>query len=219
MLYLPGDYTDIRERVRRDGRLDTDDLWEPHSGDSYEAFCGRHGTWAFGLDWQEMQARERGEHLSRRDTGRARLAQESWEAAQRLRQQAKQAQADREWQEAEVARQAAVAARKRLPLQLQVLADDALQYFLAARAPVSPGHQSLGALCSRVQMPRAGGLMNIAMHHLLAEIPPDASLSAHPFEMLPGTVGANATNSYASLRVTLSPSGDSLYFDVTWDSA
>ena len=227
LLFWTGDYADIRERVRRDGRLDTDDLWEPHSGDSYEAFCGRHGTWAFDLDWREINQREREakQRAYGRNAERARQQQEAWEAERRRRQQAKQARADREWQEAEAARKPPPPKYTPPPLrmptadELSNMALQALNVLLAMRSPASFGHAWLGTMCSRVAFPREGGSLPIAIEHLVREIPAAAGLSAHPLEVPPGTLGANATTPYASLRVTLSPSNTSLYFDVTWDSA
>lgn len=97
-----GDYADIRDRVRRDSRLDTDELWEPHSGDSFEAFVGRHGDWNFDLDWREMDERDRAakQRAQARQAEYARQLHERWEAERRKQQLAKQAQADREWEAA-----------------------------------------------------------------------------------------------------------------------
>jgi len=107
MLWWTADYTDIRERCRRDQRLDRDEVWLPDSGDSFSAFCGRHGTYGFDLDWREWDelSQARTSAANKRDLERLRTAvrdeQERWEAAQRERQ----FQHDREWQAAEAARQ------------------------------------------------------------------------------------------------------------------
>jgi hypothetical protein len=163
LLFWTGDYADIRERVRRDGRLDTDDLWEPHSGDSYEAFCGRHGTWAFDLDWREINQREREakQRAYGRNAERARQQQEAWEAERRRRQQAKQARADREWQEAEAARKPPPPKYTPPPLrmptadELSNMALQALNVLLAMRSPASFGHAWLGTLLGKSLPPPA----------------------------------------------------------------
>ena len=111
------DYADLPERIRRDGRLDTEEIWTSHSGDSFEAFCSRHGTYGFEWDWPEWTQRIRQgadqqsyrQHEAdaawrQRQAEQARQQQEQWEAERREREQAKQAKADREWQEIEEAK-------------------------------------------------------------------------------------------------------------------
>lgn len=106
VLWWVGDYTDIRERIKRQGRFDIDEVWLPDSDDSYGAFCRRHGTHHFAYDYMAAQQAERDAlHGARRrhhevQAERVRLAQEAWEAERRQRQQEKQAEADREWGEA-----------------------------------------------------------------------------------------------------------------------
>lgn len=94
------DYADLPERIRRAGRFDTEDIWLAHSGDSWEAFCNRHGTYQFNMDFRELEQRDRATkaRAESRYTARVRQQQELWEAARREREQAKQAEADREWQ-------------------------------------------------------------------------------------------------------------------------
>jgi hypothetical protein len=110
LLWWTGDYTDIRERVRRDGRLDTDEVWLPDSEDGWQSFCSRHGTYGFDWDWYEWNDADRARiqaanrAAAERQAERAKQAQEAWEAEQRRRQQAKQEAADREWQEVAQAR-------------------------------------------------------------------------------------------------------------------
>jgi len=102
-----GDYADIRDRIRRTGRLDTDDLWEAASGDSWNAFRGYHGSAEFGLTYAQSRAlrnkqqKEAAERAYQRRTAAARQAQEAWEKDQRLRQQAKTRASDEEWAAAE----------------------------------------------------------------------------------------------------------------------
>jgi hypothetical protein len=100
------DYADLPERIRRDGRFDTEDVWLSHSGDSWGAFCGRHGTYEFALDWRELKERDRAAkaRAESRYGERIRQQQERWEVARREREQAKQAEADREWQQIEKAK-------------------------------------------------------------------------------------------------------------------
>ena len=106
-----GDYADIRDRVRRDGRLDTiDDVYVPHSDDSLEAFQGRHGTYGWDDDWRELWERERAP--SQRQAERVRQLQEDWEAERLRGQRAKQAEADRDW-EAEAAKRREKAEQQR----------------------------------------------------------------------------------------------------------
>lgn len=105
------DYADIGERIQRCGYLDTEDIWVPHSDDSWKAFCGSHGTDGFDLSWRELLEREgragreataraQREANAQRETNarRAREQQEAWEAQQRERRQQKQTEADREWE-------------------------------------------------------------------------------------------------------------------------
>ena len=100
------DYADLPERIRRAGRFDTEEVWLPHSGDSWESFCGRHGTYQFADDWRELAERERAtkQRQSNRQAGQARELQERWDAERRERELAKQLQADREWQAIETAK-------------------------------------------------------------------------------------------------------------------
>lgn len=103
MLWWRGDYADIRERVQRTGRLDTDEVWEPHSDDSWEAFRRAHGSVYFDADWREIdrlererQARDK-RNSEQRTAAYVREQQARWEADRRAQQQAKQARADEEW--------------------------------------------------------------------------------------------------------------------------
>lgn len=110
LLWWTADYADIRERVRRDGRLDIEEVWLPGSEDGWASFCRRHGDYGFGWDWQEWEGRERARIIAakRREAERlgehVRRTQEAWEAGQRERQRVKQAAADREWEQIAAAR-------------------------------------------------------------------------------------------------------------------
>jgi hypothetical protein len=106
VVWWKADYADIRERVRRTGRLDVEALWEPTSDDSWKAFRSRHGDYNFEWDWKKTDEieRERKAKARLRQQGLVRDIQESWEAEQRRRQQAKQARGDQEWHDAAVAR-------------------------------------------------------------------------------------------------------------------
>ena len=113
------DYADIPERIARDGRLDLEEVWLPQSGDGWQSFCRRHGTYGFDFDWMEFARHERTIIAN----GKERLArqaaeqQEKWEAERRARQQAKQAEADREWAEAEAAKRKEREAKQALERQ------------------------------------------------------------------------------------------------------
>lgn len=101
LLWWKGDYSDIRERIQRTGRLDTiDDVCVADSDDSYNAFRRRHGAHAvFDHDWREPERK-----TSTRQAERARRLQEEWEEERRQRQLEKQAQADLKWQEIDAAK-------------------------------------------------------------------------------------------------------------------
>jgi hypothetical protein len=55
------------------------------------------------------------------------------------------------------------------------------------------------------------------VNSIVRELPAQARLSAYPVPIEKGTLGAYATTPYASLRVTVTPDGLKLRFDVTWD--
>jgi hypothetical protein len=105
------DYADIPERIRRTGRFDTEDIWLATSGDGWHAFCGRHGVQDFYHDFRQLAERARTGVIKakqrdqqdrwRRSAEQARHQQEKWEAERRERELAKQAKADREWQDIE----------------------------------------------------------------------------------------------------------------------
>jgi hypothetical protein len=100
LLLWGGDYADIRERIRRDGRLERDEVWTPDSDDSWNHFRTRHGDWNFDLDWKELERRAL-EGPQQRVRNEAYRQQTAWEVERQRRQLAKQAEADREWQAAE----------------------------------------------------------------------------------------------------------------------
>jgi hypothetical protein len=102
----PADYADLLERVQRTGRLDADELAEPHSEDSYQAFYRRRrGEHAFVFfTWDEVRAYE-AEHEERQNPGRAARLQAIWEAEERVRRQAKEERATRKWQAEEAQRE------------------------------------------------------------------------------------------------------------------
>jgi hypothetical protein len=101
-----GDYADIRDRIRRYGRLDTDDVWLPDSDDSWAAFRARHGWTYFDDDFRELDRRavEAKHRTNERRALEAQRQQEEWEAAQRRRMEEKQAAADRDWNAIEIAK-------------------------------------------------------------------------------------------------------------------
>jgi hypothetical protein len=96
-------------------------------------------------------------------------------------------------------------------------ADWALRLFLLSRRPTTAGVPWLGKMATRVQYPRDGGQIGEAVAQLARDIPPNALLSAHPFELPEGVKGAIATNSWASLRVLASKDDLLLFVDATWD--
>lgn len=110
LLMWGGDYADIRERIRRDGRLERDEVWLPDSDDSWQTFTHRHRNEDFFLNWRELEDRdnarraEANRYANERRAAQVAQAQQQWEDEQRRRQQAKQAKADREWQRAEQAK-------------------------------------------------------------------------------------------------------------------
>jgi hypothetical protein len=102
LLWSTADYADIPERIRRTGRLDTDELWVPSSGDGWGAFRKRHGR----INDERLDSGGAQSAASKRRAEQAAAAQAEWEAAKRQRQLAKQAQADAEWTAAEAASEA-----------------------------------------------------------------------------------------------------------------
>ena len=121
-----GDYADIRDRVRRTGRLDVDQLWEDtESGDGYKAFWRRHGHSLFEGTWREQVDKEaaknkelalrqyewnKPENVSARQAAARAAADARYEAeqeAKRQRQIAKQKAADEEWARTEAEQAAA----------------------------------------------------------------------------------------------------------------
>lgn len=103
----PERYVDaLCARIRRDGFVDTVDIWFPSSDDGWSSFCSRHGTYAFG-EWREDRAQQEAAKRAAATRRAARVEREQlvWEAARRMRERAKQAEADREWNEAEDRRQ------------------------------------------------------------------------------------------------------------------
>jgi hypothetical protein len=96
-------------------------------------------------------------------------------------------------------------------------ADWALRLFLLSRRPTTAGVPWLGKMATRVQYPRDGGQIGEAVAQLARDIPQNALLSAHPFELPEGVKGAIATNSWASLRVLASKDDLLLFVDATWD--
>lgn len=107
LLWWTADYADIRERVRKTGRLDTEQMWLDESGDSMQAFMRRTGIPDFGMDWRGIDDRNhtRQVRIRARLAEQARVAHEQWEAERRRRQQEKQAQSDREWEQAQQTKQ------------------------------------------------------------------------------------------------------------------
>jgi len=100
MLWWRGDYADIPERIRRTGRLETGDLWEPDSGDSWGAFVGRHGTNEFErFERQHRTPEQNARRQAARDRRHAIMLREQaeFEAARRARQQERQRQSDAAW--------------------------------------------------------------------------------------------------------------------------
>ena len=101
---------------------------------------------------------------------------------------------------------------------LNDIAQTALRYLLSARPfSAEDGTQTLGKWCTSVVFTRDGGEVSEAVNSIVRELPPHARLSAYPVPIDNGTLGAHATTPYASLRVTLTPDGLKLRFDVTWD--
>ena len=102
--------------------------------------------------------------------------------------------------------------------ELCVMAYEALDYLLAT-LPYEPptGGKELGKWCTSVVFTRDGGEVKEAVNSIVRELPFHALLSAYPVPIEHGTLGAHATTPYASLRVTVTPDGMKLRFDVTWD--
>jgi hypothetical protein len=106
-----------------------------------------------------------------------------------------------------------------LPTQdgLCAMAHEALRYLLLARPQHFTGTPWLGKWATSVVFTRDGGSVSEAVNSIVRELPAQARLSAYPVPIEKGTLGANATTPYASLRVTVTPDGLKLRFDVTWD--
>lgn len=106
-----------------------------------------------------------------------------------------------------------------LPTQvdLNVMAQRALDYLLLARPQQLMGTPWLGEWATSVVFTRDGGSVSEAVDRIVRELPPHARLSAFPVPVDQKVLGANATNPFASLRVTVTPDGLRLRFDVTWD--
>lgn len=123
-----GDYADIRDRVRRTGRLDVDQLWEDNeSGDGHKAFWRRHGSSLFEGTWRELIAKEDAKNKAlalaeyewrKPENVAARLAlaraeadarYEAEQEEKRQRQLAKQRKADEEWERVEAEKAQAIA--------------------------------------------------------------------------------------------------------------
>ena len=101
--------------------------------------------------------------------------------------------------------------------ELSRMAYSALQYLLLARPQHVMGTPWLGEWATSVVFTRDGGSVTEAVNSIVRELPSHAHLSAFPVPIENGVLGANATNPYASLRVTITPDGLRLRFDVTWD--
>lgn len=99
---------------------------------------------------------------------------------------------------------------------LNRIAHAALMYLFSAH-PQFDGTQTLGKWCTSVVFTRDGGEVSEAVNSIVRELPAHARLSAYPVPIEDGTLGAHATTPYASLRVTVTPDGLNLRFDVTWD--
>ena len=102
---------------------------------------------------------------------------------------------------------------------LNRIAHTALIYLLAGHPsmPLGGVSESLGKWCTSVVFTRDGGEVSEAVNSIVRELPAHARLSAYPVPIEDGTLGAHATAPYASLRVTVTPDGLKLRFDVTWD--
>jgi DNA-binding CsgD family transcriptional regulator len=100
---------------------------------------------------------------------------------------------------------------------LSAMAHEALRYLLQARPQYFCGTPWLGKWATSVVFTRDGGSVSEAVNSIVRELPATAHLSAFPVAIEQGTLGANATTPYASLRVTVMPDGWNLRFDVTWD--
>ena len=113
------DYIDIRERILRHGCLDvSEELFTANSDDGWSGFSGRHHSEEWRLNWAQLNQRDQARRNAATQRARQRLStvasreQERWEAEQLQRQRAKQAEADREWREAELAKATAAIAEQ-----------------------------------------------------------------------------------------------------------
>jgi hypothetical protein len=120
------DYADIRERIRRDGRLDTEEVWLPASDDGWESFCARHRGAEVTCTWEEL--RERDKLAAERRDERDRAERERWRARARQRQ----AEADREWEAAKPQTARQVEAERALVAAQQVMVEQTLAAMRAA---------------------------------------------------------------------------------------
>jgi hypothetical protein len=131
-------------------------------------------------------------------------------------QRAKEERRQQEQWKQEQARRAAERAWRTSREYLQYLAEAGLSRLMLLRQLSQPGLVNLGSMYSSMTFDCEDSI-EIAMRRLAAGIPPDAHLSACPFDVFPGTHEATATNDYAALRVLASDDGTSLRVDVTWD--
>jgi hypothetical protein len=106
-----------------------------------------------------------------------------------------------------------------LPTQaaLRDMAELALEYLLQSHSSYFAGLPQLGKWCTSVVFTRDGGQVSEAVNSIVRALPAHARLSSYPVPIEDGTLGAHATTPYASLRVTVTPDGLKLRFDVTWD--
>jgi hypothetical protein len=201
----------IIARVHRCGRLDSGELYTPTSGDSWQAFCGQHGTYGFFDDWQPEYQRSNFAPLRPVST-RAQVEQEKWEAEALARRRAKQVEQDRLWAEEEQRRRAQVLAEH----GAEAVADVALNTLMEGRFPTGRGRSAVGAMNTHCEFSRKGSDVAAEMRGILPEIPRRAVLSTAPRPTLPG-YQANITKANQYAAVTVFCARGTLRLDVTWD--
>jgi len=145
------------ERIRRCGTLDTDEIWVASSGDSYRQFQARHGTYEWGENWHQLQAK---------DKARAARAAER-DAEQR-----------RQWREAldrrrtELLREAQHQAELRAAEQQQALIDEPTSpQAVMVSAPwvqtrLRPGQTNVEPWFDRTKAPTYSGMLAIGRYIL-----------------------------------------------------
>jgi hypothetical protein len=233
----PAEVDAIVERVRRCGRVAAGDLVPAASGDSWRAFCSDHGTLEFfaDVDWTASGVRLDKPPPVRPVSTRAQREQEQWEAAQRERRRAKQAEADALWHAEEQRRQAPEPippalqrrsdlepwfnpARVPTPDDAHEIALYARNYLTAVLRPVRDGLLWLGSqqtaiVCERNADAIAGALMQFSRG-----LPPEGVVMSTETDLMPaGVLGAEATSRALAVRVLLGDEGRKVEIGLTWD--